>query len=249
VPAATQPPPQATAPVAPPPADEPATAVNAGRTAAEPVAAGATARPSTPNAGAPARVVPGATVPNVVIPAATVRDRGTAASAPAATSVARAVPAPDVSAPATRPQGGSGPGHAFVSGLTRVESRGLRASRIPGFETAGLPVKRKPATSGRLEMALSPGEVQPGQPYRLRVYLVNDGRKPIQISGVSIATIASGARAGVPARPLVRRVAPRVRALVADVTGVWPQSVQSWSAEGQLTASNGDRLVNELVWR
>jgi hypothetical protein len=117
---------------------------------------------------------------------------------------------------------------------------------LSGFD--GADVVQKSDFSGRLEFAMSPANVKPGDPYRLTVALVNDGKKAIKISGMTYTVTVNGSKTGNPIMPKVKEVGPSQRVVLEELPGVFPEAT-SWVAEVLVTANKGDSLKNQLTWR
>jgi hypothetical protein len=137
----------------------------------------------------------------------------------------------------------------FVAGRTVVRGSGKSGGDVTGFESADVSVQRAPDFKGRIEFEMVPPAVQPGEGYRLRVYLVNEGKKSIKISGMSVSTLLNGARGAGSTSPRIKEVDPQQRALLDEVAGQWPAEVTAWSAEAQVNAGKGESLKNQLTWR
>jgi hypothetical protein len=136
---------------------------------------------------------------------------------------------------------------SFVPGRTVVRTD--KAGGGPaGFESSGVSVQKAPDFQGRIEFAMSPARVRAGEPYSLRTFVVNEGKKAIRISGLSVVTTVNGAPSGGPANPLAREIEPQQRALVDERTGTWPDGVNAWATEVTVTAK-GDSLRNQLTWK
>lgn len=136
----------------------------------------------------------------------------------------------------------------FAPGRTVVQTQSAKAD-MAGFDTADVSVKKAPDFSGRIEFTVSPARVKPGDNYAVQVYLVNEGKKAIKVSGVALTTNLNGTRSARPGAARVKEVAPSQRALLEEIPGVWPEDVNSWSTEVLVTANKGDSLKNLLTWR
>lgn len=114
-----------------------------------------------------------------------------------------------------------------------------------GFETDDVRTARQPRFTGHVEFEVVPAEVRPGQPFVVRVQLVNEGRKDVRLEGVELTTIQDGQRATSPARLLQRQVPARGRALVAEYSSTW-SSPSSWSLQA-VAAVEGDETVRSRL--
>jgi hypothetical protein len=137
----------------------------------------------------------------------------------------------------------------FVSGRTNVQAAKAEKGGVSGFDTDDVSVAKAPDFTGRLEFEMSPTSAKPGDAYVLKIYLVNEGKKSIKITGVNITRTVNGTASGQPVAPSSREAQPRQRVLLAELPGAWPENVNSWSTEVVMTANKGDSLTNRLTWR
>jgi hypothetical protein len=140
-------------------------------------------------------------------------------------------------------------GRPFVFGTSVVESLKTPVPELAGFQPGGVGVKRAPEVPGRVDFELSPTSVKAGDRYAVRVFLVNDGGKPIAIDGLKVAMVADGRRSARDMPPRARNVAPRERALLAELPGVWQDGLDSWALEVAVTSKRQDRYTNTLNWK
>jgi len=91
--------------------------------------------------------------------------------------------------------------------------------------------------------------LQANDAWTLRVFVVNQGAKPIRVTGLTVATTANGAGGGGPVTPAAREIAPQQRVLVGESTGTWSEGTTAWVAEATLTAPKNETLKNTLTWR
>jgi hypothetical protein len=138
---------------------------------------------------------------------------------------------------------------AFMPGRTVVQTQAAKSDLGGGFDTADVSVKKAPDFSGRIEFAVSPPRVKPGDSYAVQIFLVNEGKKAIKVSGVSVTTNLNGSKSGRSVASPVKEVPPSQRALLGELPGVWPEDVNWWSAEVMVTANKGDSLKNLLTWK
>ncbi|HEV7499513.1 MAG TPA: hypothetical protein VGQ33_05885 [Vicinamibacteria bacterium] len=134
----------------------------------------------------------------------------------------------------------------FVTGRTVVQTE-QKAKAISGFDTSDVSVK-SPDFQGRLEFAMNPSPAKAGDPYRLQITLINDGKKAIKISGMTFTVTVNGQKTGNPIAPKVKEVAPQQRAVLEELPGVFPDAT-SWVAEVLVTANKGDSLKNQITWK
>ena len=139
------------------------------------------------------------------------------------------------------------PRRAFVSGRTVVQTEKAKAD-IAGFDSSDVSVRKSADFQGRLEFAMTPASVKPGDPYRLQVALVNEGKKAIKISGMTFTMTVNGQKSGNAIAPRVKEVGAGQRAVLEELPGVFPEA-SSWTAEVLVTANKGDSLKNQVSWK
>ena len=114
---------------------------------------------------------------------------------------------------------------AFIPSRTIVQTQAAKSNLGGGFDTADVSVQKAPDFSGRIDFAVSPARVKPGDSYTVQIFLVNEGKKPIKVSGVSMTTNLNGTKSPRPVPARVKEVAPAQRALLEEMPGVWPEDV------------------------
>jgi hypothetical protein len=137
----------------------------------------------------------------------------------------------------------------FVAGRTSVQTEKAQGAALTGFETGDAEL-RNPDFLGRIEFEMSPASgIEAGDAWTLKVYVVNEGRKPIRVQGVTVGTTVNGAGSGgaVPSR--AREIAIQQRALVAEAAGSWRDGTTAWATEVTVSAGRGDSLKNTITWR
>jgi serine/threonine-protein kinase len=135
------------------------------------------------------------------------------------------------------------PARRFRAGKTTVTTKS--AGELAGFESADVTTQRPPRFVGRMVFEVLPSEVRPGEPFVVRLHLVNEGRRAVKIRDIEIATVEDGQRAMVPAQVLQGEVPSRDRALVAEYAGVW-SPVDSWSLEAVAVVDGDERVRSRL---
>jgi serine/threonine-protein kinase len=176
-----------------------------------------------------------------------------AAKAPAAqsrrTKLASSSPEPDatIALPSAAPAPVAPP-RAFVTGRTTVASaRGGGA--IEGFETADVKTRRMPDLTGHLEFETEPADVKPGEALLIRLFVVNEGRKPMRVRGIALTQILNGKRSPLPANTLAREVQPFQRTAVAETRATWSDDVSEWSLDAVVTSDREETAQSRLSWQ
>jgi tRNA A-37 threonylcarbamoyl transferase component Bud32 len=146
-------------------------------------------------------------------------------------------------------------GRTFVSGKTKATSAETKAASTgpEGFETGGeVAVKSGSQVAllpGKVVFDVDPERVKPGDAYKVRIYLLNEGNAPIQVQGLSVATTINGRVARGPLPPQVKEVAPRQRALLREVQDTWKEETNGWSMEATVRTTRGEVYTNQVAWQ
>jgi hypothetical protein len=135
------------------------------------------------------------------------------------------------------------PARRFQAGKTTVTTRS--AGELAGFESTDVTTQRPPRFEGKLEFEVLPAEVRPGEAFVVRLHLVNEGRRAVQVKDIEITTVEDGRRTQAPTRVLQGEVDPQHRALVAEYAGVW-SPVNAWSLEAEATVEGDERVRSRL---
>ena len=70
----------------------------------------------------------------------------------------------------------------FVPGRTVVKTE-KASGGLAGFDSGDVAIQKAPDFLGRIEFEMSPASgIKPGDPYTLKLFLVNDGKKAIRMS-------------------------------------------------------------------
>ena len=139
----------------------------------------------------------------------------------------------------------------FVAGQTAVQTpKSQKASDLAGFDTGDADLRKAPDFLGRVEFEMTPSSgIEPGDAWTLRAYVVNEGKKPIRVGGVTVGTTVNGSGTGGPVPSRAREIAPQQRALVAETAGSWRDATSSWTTAVTVTAGKGESLQNTITWR
>jgi hypothetical protein len=139
----------------------------------------------------------------------------------------------------------------FVAGQTVVQTQKAGGEgSLAGFDTGDADLRKAPDFQGRIEFEMTPASgLEAGQAWTLKVYVVNDGKKPIRVQGVTVATTVNGSGSGGPMTSRAREIPPQQRAPLGEASGSWREGTTSWSTEITVTANKGDSLRNTVTWR
>jgi len=138
---------------------------------------------------------------------------------------------------------------SFVAGRTSVQSGKAAKGGLSGFDSEDVSVAKAPDYSGRIDFEASPRNVKAGDSYTILAYLTNDGKKGFKIQGITVNTVANGARNAVPVSPRDRDLEPQQRVLLAELPGTWQADTKTWSVEVSVTSNRNDTFKNSLTWK
>ncbi|HWX24883.1 MAG TPA: protein kinase, partial [Vicinamibacteria bacterium] len=144
--------------------------------------------------------------------------------------------------------------HSFVPAKTQASAADTRAEAgIPGFEqTAGVTAKQATQAAqlpGQIVFDVQPPSVKPGETYKVRVFLQNEGNAPIQIQSLMVTTSINGKRSSNPVPPLTKTAAPQQKAPLLEIGDLWKEDTTSWSLEVKLTTTRDETYKSQLTWK
>ena len=138
----------------------------------------------------------------------------------------------------------------FVAGRTVIDSEKTRKEKARGGLVGFDSDDKAPDFTGRIEFEMSPAQgLEANDAWTLRVFVVNQGGKPIRVQSVTLATTVNGTGAEAPVTPSAREIAPQQRVQIAESTGTWQEGTTAWAAEATLIAPKNETLKNTLTWR
>lgn len=141
---------------------------------------------------------------------------------------------------------------AFVAGRSSVENRRGVGDDVSGFDVAGskgVEVKRAPEIPGRIEFSMQPLRVKPGDSYTLRISLVNEGKKTIEVEEVRLRTVVNGKETNTKVKPQLREVASHQNEVVHELTGAWERTTASWWLEAVVISKRQDVYRSRVTWK
>jgi tetratricopeptide (TPR) repeat protein len=147
------------------------------------------------------------------------------------------------------------PGKSFVSARTQAQSIETRkSSSVPeGFEdTPGVTAKKGSQAAelpGKILFDIDPEAVKPGENYTVKVYLLNEGNAPIQITQMMVNPRINGRGVSAPVQAQVKDVAPQQKALLMSSRDIWKEDTTSWSMEVTVSTARGESYKNQVTWK
>lgn len=137
----------------------------------------------------------------------------------------------------------------FVLDRTAVESNKRANADLVGFELDGVEVKRAPAVLGRVDFEVSPRQVKHGDPLTVKVYLINDGAKPIKLKEMFVATSVNGRLASGPVKPRMREIGSKKKEVIGTFEDTWRDTTATWAMDVTVTSERGDVYKNQVLWK
>jgi hypothetical protein len=135
----------------------------------------------------------------------------------------------------------------FVTGKTQI-SGARSGGEVQGFDSADVKTRRTPDFVGKVQFEETPAMVKAGEPVALRVFVVNEGKKPVRIRSVALTLTQNGKRASLPANLLGRDVAPLQRVAVAEAKTIWADGISDWSLDAVVTSDRDETGTCRLTW-
>jgi hypothetical protein len=124
----------------------------------------------------------------------------------------------------------------FVAEATSIQSR-------LGFEAG-----QGPRLSARLDFETVPSSPRPGEPYTVRVYLANLGKRSIKVASLNVVTRSGDSRSGGALAAESLEVGGGKRARLLEQSEAWEDTV-SWSLQVTVTTPEGESFTSRLVWK
>lgn len=137
----------------------------------------------------------------------------------------------------------------FVAGRTVVRSSKAGKADMGGFDTADVTVAKAPDYSGVIEFEAVPARVKPGDPFKIKITLMNDGKKAFRIASVNVVANVNGSPSAGAGAPPAKDIGLRERVTIAERGATWQADTRSWSLEVTVTSNRGDVITNQLNWR
>jgi serine/threonine-protein kinase len=141
------------------------------------------------------------------------------------------------------------PGKIFVPGKTIAEV----AKPHDDFEKdprISVQTSAPASLPGKIEFAVEPKQVKPGDKYTVRVFFRNEGTAPIVIQSLTVITTVNGGKSGGSVPSLLKELAPQQKALLFADAALWKEDTLTWSMEVVVgTARKGETYRNQVTWQ
>ncbi|MEO5760724.1 MAG: protein kinase [Vicinamibacteria bacterium] len=185
-----------------------------------------------------AAVVPSpTTLPTLTIrpiPSETIAPVPTPATpAPTAVPVQTPIVAPTAAGPVPEP-------HEFITGRTRVTAAPVPGAKTPkGFDMSGVAMQD---FSGRFEFEVTPNPLVPGAPFRVRIFLKNEGKRDAKLDTFTVTVARNGEITTPNVRIQEADVKVEQRPMIAEVAGSWVAGTTRWAMDVDAMSKKGERL-------
>jgi serine/threonine protein kinase/tetratricopeptide (TPR) repeat protein len=148
------------------------------------------------------------------------------------------------------------PGKSFVSARTQAQSVETRTGSAgpDGFDNTDKNVVAKKGSQaaelpGKILFDIDPETVKAGDSYTVKVYLVNEGNAPIQITQMMVNPRINGRGVSAPVSAQVKEVAPQQKAMLMNSRDIWKEDTTSWSMEVTVSTARGETYKNQVTWK
>jgi molecular chaperone GrpE (heat shock protein) len=139
------------------------------------------------------------------------------------------------------------PRRRFVPGRTVVKTRESESTPA-GFDTGDVAVAEAPRNFGDLSFEMDPVSPRPGEPYSIKVFISNTGRRKLKTQSVSLVQTVDGETKPEVWAPEIE-LGPGERALLKELSGDWPEATRTWRLQVTVQTGSGDKLECRLSWR
>ena len=130
--------------------------------------------------------------------------------------------------------------HEFVTGRTRVSAAPDTSGKQPkGFDMSGVALLD---FTGRFEFEVTPTPLVPGAPFRVRIFLKNEGKRDARLDTLTAKITRNGEPASPPVRILEDNVKIDQRPMVAEIPGTWVAGTRTWVMEVAAVSKKGERF-------
>jgi len=167
-----------------------------------------------------------------------------------------AIAARAVSLAASNAGSRAAPGKSFVPAKTQAQSVETRSGSAgpDGFDNTDKNVVAKKGSQaaelpGKILFDIDPEAVKAGDSYTVKVYLLNEGNAPIQITQMMVNPRINGRGVSAPVQAQTKDVAPGAKALLLSSRDLWKEDTTSWSMEVTVSTARGESYKNQVTWK
>jgi len=136
---------------------------------------------------------------------------------------------------------------SFSAGASSAQGPMMKGA-IPGFSGAKGDVHRAPRVPGTIEFETDPAAPVPGQPYVVRVFLQNQGKKTINLQTVAVTVVEDGVQSGGAVPLTVKEIKAGQRVMVAERRETWPaRPAQTFALQATVKSKDDDTYARTLT--
>lgn len=103
--------------------------------------------------------------------------------------------------------------------------------------------------TGRFNFEVLPTPLIPGAPFRVRIFLRNEGQSAAKIATITVKIVRNGEATNPQPRVLEDDVKVGQRPLVAEVPGTWGAGTNAWVMDIEAVSRKGERFRSSLTMR
>jgi hypothetical protein len=100
-----------------------------------------------------------------------------------------------------------------------------------------------------VDFEVTPAQVKPGDKFTVKVFLINDGAKPIRLKEMFVATNVNGRLSSGPVPPRTRDIGPKRKEVIGTFSDAWRDTIATWAMDVTVTSDRGDVYKNQVLWK
>ena len=133
----------------------------------------------------------------------------------------------------------------------RLQAREGARTNLRSQEQDRDPTKRKPPeVGGTMEFEVQPPAVAEGEPYIVKVFIKNNGQKPWKLKSIAADVRVNREDApSIPTTLTTTDVEVGERKQVAEISGAWGKSIETWVLTVTVATDKGDLCTNAVAYR
>jgi serine/threonine protein kinase len=128
----------------------------------------------------------------------------------------------------------------FVTGRTRVN---------PAPDAKDTPFGKLVLFGGKFEFEVTPSPLVPGAPFKVRIFLKNDGKNDAKLDTLTVKIGRNGEVSNPPVRISEDNIKVDQRPLVAEIPGTWVAGTTAWVMDVEAMSKKGERFRSSLTMK
>ncbi|MBK5257527.1 MAG: protein kinase [Vicinamibacteria bacterium] len=133
----------------------------------------------------------------------------------------------------------------FITGRTRIAAAPNPKSKAPigfgGVEMLDF--------AGQFEFEVTPSPLVPGEPFKVRIFLMNTGKTDAKLETLTAKIGLNGTVTSLTPRILEDNVKEGQRPLIAEIPGTWVAGTQKWVMDVEALSKKGERFRSSLTMK